>query len=283
MNEEVLNKSYSLFFYIESVKLFLEGLDKYIKYLKQWDTPGNEKIQEKISSAEYLREFVQDHLEGDSRHVSFLIGGRPLSLIKSTLPYLLNGFLLEREELLKKNPPPEATEAIDRRIERIKELMVTGVMKDLPTEDIMGKIEKNKDSKQVDRPYPLLLDNKLQDMVRKISKNGKSNDRSINDASTELEDRIRTVASLPTSDFGQRLIDKAFRSGDGIIVLSEDANEQDAYWKLFDGFLGAFKNSTSHRRIEDISAERATQIIQFADYLISLLQEAKIMEKKDEK
>jgi uncharacterized protein (TIGR02391 family) len=139
-------------------------------------------------------------------------------------------------------------------------------------EKIMGEIVETKESKEETKP--VILDQELLRISRRITNNPNNNDRVIDNALTVLEDRIRNVAGLNKSDFGQRLIDKTFRPGDGVLIISDVGNEPEGYWKLFDGFFKALKNPLSHRRIPYVKNE-AIQIIQFADYLISLLEKAK--------
>jgi len=266
------DKGYSLFFRGSSIKLFIKGIQKYQLYLQGFKGEGTEKINQTIESLGRLLSWLRENLNNytsDWDMNNIQLHGETLSLFKSTLLYSLNDAELEREEILKKNPPPEATEGIDNKIESIKELMNTGIMIKVPTEFIMGKITKTKTSNSV---KPIILDEELQKTVRKITDNPENNDRAIDDAITTLEDRIRNVAGLTNNDYGQRLIDKALRPQVGILIISDVANEQEGYWKIYDGFLKAFKNPTSHRRVRNISKNEANQIIQFTDYLIGLLQ-----------
>ena len=58
-----------------------------------------------------------------------------------------------------------------------------------------------------------------------------------------------------------------------ILVFSPEANEQEGFWKMYEGIMMAYKNPTSHRRMK-FTRERTIQIINFIDQLVGLLQNA---------
>ncbi len=265
---------YQLFFRGSSIKIFIDGIKKYQVYLENFKDEGTEKLNNKIERLKRLTSWLSDNLtsydnDWDMNIIS--LHGETLMLLKSTLPYLLEDLNQERKVILGKNPPPEATEGIDRKIGLIKDLMSTGLMSKVSTEEIMGKISER------DTPSsaaPIIIDEELQKTLRIISDGSSNNDRAIDDALTILEDRIRNVSNLPVNDFGERLISKALHPSTGILIISDVVNEQEGYWKTYDGFLKAIKNPGSHRRIKYTKNE-AIQIVQFADYLIGLLQKTR--------
>ncbi len=278
MGEFSKDKLYQLYFRGSSLKLFLQGVNKYKLYLDSIKGEGTKIIDEKLDQINRLIVWLEKKMaevESDWDLEILPLYGETLCILKSTLPYILKDLELERIQILKKNSPPEATEGVDTKIENVKTLMETGTMAKVPTGNIMGKIEKNRKLSNIASTRTIILmDQELKRTVREITNDSFNNDRALDDAATILEDRIRNVAGLQKSDIGQRLIDKALNPSNGVLVISEVANEQEGYWKLYDGFLKAIKNPTSHRRIK-ITKKEVMQIIEFADFLIGLLQRSR--------
>lgn len=267
-------KIYQLFFRGSSLEIFIDGIKKYQLYLEKFKGDGNDKLNAKIEGLNRLISWLSGNLKSYSSDWDMNIislHGETLILLKSTLPYLLEELNQERDVILSKNPPLEAIEGTDRKIGLIKNLMNTGLMSKVPSEEIMGKVSERREPSS---SVPIIIDGELQRTLRKISNDTSENDRAIDDALTILEDRIRNVSKLLPSDYGERLITKALHPNNGVLIISDIANEQDGFWKTYDGFLKAFKNPSSHRRIKYTKNE-AIQIVQFADYLIGLLQKAR--------
>jgi len=271
-------KTYHIWFRGYSIKLFIEGLEKYQSYLRPYLKPGNEKLEVEINRNDLVIEWLQENLgenEEDWNMVTLHVPGDLLLKMKSLLPYILEDLKQEREKLISSGAPDGATEALDLKISRIEELMVTGIMATVPIDDkLMGKLSKNSiTTKDIDIE---VFDEDIKKALEKLGKNSpEENDRAIDDACTLIEDRIRQRCNLPNSIYGEGLIDRAFRPGDGIIKLSDNKEEQNGYWLMYKGFMKALKNPLSHRRQKDITKTRAKQIILFTDYLIGLLEEEK--------
>lgn len=269
------NRTYQIWFRGFSIKFFIEGLKKYADYLSSDVKPGNTKITEEYETNGRVIDWLNEQYKkcnGDWDMAILTLPGDLLVKMKSTLPYLLNEARLEREEIISKNRPVGATEAIDQRIAQIEELMASGMMPKIKTTEIMGKISKKKGEGTSEAE---ILDSDMAKALKRLDDNPDTNDRAIDDACTTLEDRLRQSSGLPTSYYGEGLVDKALRPETGIIILSDNTEEQEGYWLLFKGFLKALKNPLSHRRIRDISRIRGKQIIIFADHLSGLLGSAK--------
>lgn len=263
-------------FYTTSAIIYLEGLNLYGDWLRKFlKPPVGEKLQKQIGNLDTLRAHIRRTINEtkNDNWVTLNLSGYGLQLMKTCLLYLLRDVRNERKSLLKQHAPEAVIEDIDARLNRIEELTTIGIMSKIPPiKDLMGPIDNITGSKE---ERVLMYDEELNQTVREIRNTEKTNDRAIDDAVTVLEDRLRTLAELPKSDFGVRLANKALRKDDGKLILSEEANEQESFHFLYRGMLGALKNPTSHSRFRNIPDIRAIQVVQFVDYLVGLLQEAK--------
>jgi len=89
----------------------------------------------------------------------------------------------------------------------------------------------------------------------------------------EVEVRVRDLAGLPHSDFGVKLMHKAFRPPGGpLCALSPlEPSEAEAQHLLFAGAFGLLRNPPSHRRVDYEDAVEAVEVILLADLLLRLL------------
>lgn len=137
-------KTYTLFFRVLSLKLFREGIGRLTDWTKQWQRPGNATIDRTLERYMRIASFLEREAakgQDDFDLVTLQIEGDLLVQLKSTLPYLLRSLENERSELAKMEPPKDAFEAIDSKINAIKELMGSGMMNQVPVEEIMGTLE----------------------------------------------------------------------------------------------------------------------------------------------
>lgn len=97
-------------------------------------------------------------------------------------------------------------------------------------------------------------------------------DGSIHEAFIELEERIRSAGGYPSSDFGSRLVKKAFDPARGKFVdLALPLKEQEAMRDLFVAAFSFYRNPRGHRRVLD-SAIEASEIVGFASHLMRILE-----------
>lgn len=273
-NDFNINKSYSLWFRGYSIKSFIEGIEKYNKYLEPHLKEGNLKLKTNYENNINIISWLSKELNSCSDEwdmTTINISGQTLSLIKSTLQYILIDLNDDRKKILESNSPKEATEAIDNKIDRIMETMLSGIMVSVPMTTIMGPLS---NSSKKNETFSIIFDKEIKNIYYKLLKNNKpeDNDRFIDDACTTLEDRIRQMCSLSSSFYGEALFDKAFNAENGIIQLSDNKEEQKGFCMMYKGFFKAIKNPLSHKRQKDISKIKAKQIIFFSDYLICLLE-----------
>lgn len=90
-----------------------------------------------------------------------------------------------------------------------------------------------------------------------------------------LEETVRNKASQPASMLGTSLMAAAFRNGG--VLKHPDAQvepETEGIHALMRGAIGWLKNPASHRTVSHCDPQRTAQILAFADYLLTLTDEA---------
>lgn len=269
---------YDISFYVLSARVFGKALERYRAYLQQYAKPGGEKLKKQISGVSNLQATLRRGIGGNPNDHDFIevnIRAGDLQLIKSCLVYLIATTTDELDKLTEEQAPQAAIEDKEAELNRMKELMVVGIMSDIPViEGLMGPLNPDH-SKKSSNPELIMFDDELIETVREIKTSTKTNDRAIDDAVTVLEDRLRKLSGLSRDSYSKRLVDKALRKDGGILILSSEANEQESWHTLYLGVITALKNPTSHARFSNIPDERAIQVVQFVDYLVGQLQEAK--------
>ena len=108
-------------------------------------------------------------------------------------------------------------------------------------------------------------------------------DRVINQATQVLEDRLRAKgSSIDGVDIsgksGVPLVNQLLRNqpAESPIIFSQEQNEHEGFCHIFRGIMGAFRNPTHHRLIENITREQALQVCAFIDNLLRLLDKANV-------
>lgn len=91
-----------------------------------------------------------------------------------------------------------------------------------------------------------------------------------------LEDRIRAKISVDASYSAQKLIDHAFKSETGRLILGETSSEQNALHLLFKGAFGFLRNPPSHRLTGEESNIEAFEIVCMVDLLLRIVDKARL-------
>jgi hypothetical protein len=114
------------------------------------------------------------------------------------------------------------------------------------------------------------------DLLEQFAEAGEDHryDTAIMEATRVLENRVRAIARLAPGEEGKNLMATVFGATPRI-RLSEHAGEQEAAHHLFRGVYGFVRNPVHHRIIA-FERERALQIVAFIDYLLSLLENARL-------
>lgn len=91
-------------------------------------------------------------------------------------------------------------------------------------------------------------------------------------AMREVEIQVRTMADLPDSLIGVKLMRQALKPEGGPLADSDlDPGEQVGLMELFAGAIGTFKNPPSHRQVDYADPTEASEVLLLADLLMRLL------------
>jgi uncharacterized protein (TIGR02391 family) len=90
-------------------------------------------------------------------------------------------------------------------------------------------------------------------------------------AMREVEIRVRELGSFSNSDYGTKLVRRAFDDNGPLTDPDQDPGDRQATSDLFAGALGVFKNPSSHREVDFEDPTLASEVILFADLLLRML------------
>lgn len=101
-------------------------------------------------------------------------------------------------------------------------------------------------------------------------------DRVVNQATQILEDRIKIKSG--SSKSGKQLINEAIKSdlGSTILVVSDNANEQEGYSSVFRGIMQTLRNDTHHSLATNYTREDAFAVCGFIDQLLRVIDKARL-------
>ena len=104
-------------------------------------------------------------------------------------------------------------------------------------------------------------------------------DRPINQATQVLEDRIRERSRTNAGLIGADLVNKVIKSDPKrtVLLLSDDDGEQERFSHIIRGMVGAFRNPTHHGIGDHFSREEGLKACGFADNLLQVIDEAKVV------
>lgn len=125
--------------------------------------------------------------------------------------------------------------------------------------------------------YNLIRDEELKSRCSDLLSASEHFDRVINQATQVLEERIRTFVPDHAGMTGLPLVMKAMNGeiSKSKLAFSDVAGEQEGYVNLFKGLIGAFRNQSHHRFLENVTREQALQICAFIDNMLAVLGSAK--------
>lgn len=127
--------------------------------------------------------------------------------------------------------------------------------------------------------YNLIKDEELKSRCADLLSARDHFDRVINQATLVLEERLRVKLPDLKEFNGAVLVGKAMNKEpkNTRIKFSDENSEQDGYVAIFRGIVLAFRNTSHHRFMTDISREQALQICAFIDTLLTALEKAEIV------
>jgi hypothetical protein len=120
----------------------------------------------------------------------------------------------------------------------------------------------------------MLADTQLRERVGDLLAADAFYDRVVAQVGVLLEDRVRKRIGARDDLIGTALITESFRVGSGKLVVSTIDAEQEAAHQLFRGFIGTFKNPSSHRIVPTYTWGQAFSIVAFVDVLLGIVNSA---------
>jgi Protein of unknown function (Hypoth_ymh) len=130
--------------------------------------------------------------------------------------------------------------------------------------------------------YNLIRDAELKSRCSDLLSASGHFDRVINQATQVLEKRIRQKIPELVNDVGVVLIGKAINGelSKTRIRFPDNSSEQDGFANIFRGLIGAFRDPSHHRFLENVTREQALQICAFIDNMLAALESAEIVKEK---
>jgi uncharacterized protein (TIGR02391 family) len=132
---------------------------------------------------------------------------------------------------------------------------------------------------EIGSTYNLIRDPELKSRCSDLLSASDHFDRVINQATQVLEERLRQKIPEFASDVGIVLVGKAINGEltKTRIRFSDNSSEQEGYANIFRGLIGAFRNPSHHRFLENVTREQALQICAFIDNMLAALETAEIV------
>ncbi len=100
-------------------------------------------------------------------------------------------------------------------------------------------------------------------------------DRVIREATTILENRIRTLSDPKLREVGVKLVDRVLSPTTGLLTLDGEPNEQEGFYQLYRGVMLSFRDETHHRIVDRFTREDAIKTLAFIDILLETLKKSK--------
>jgi uncharacterized protein (TIGR02391 family) len=121
------------------------------------------------------------------------------------------------------------------------------------------------------RALPLELHPSIRSRVRRLFLMGEI-EPAVVAALRQVEIEVRKAAGASKGDIGKNLMAIAFKPGQGPLVDANlERSEQEGIMYLYMGLIGAFKNTSSHHRVDFDDPTEAVEVILFADLLLRMV------------
>ncbi len=126
---------------------------------------------------------------------------------------------------------------------------------------------------EVGSVYNLIRDPELKSRCADLLSAHDHFDRVINQATQVLEERVRLKTPQFKDEIGIKLVNSAVKNDPAVspIVFSDNQNEQEGFASILRGIVGAFRNTSHHRFMANVTREQALQICAFIDNMLFAL------------
>ncbi|OGC88175.1 MAG: hypothetical protein A2142_03510 [candidate division Zixibacteria bacterium RBG_16_48_11] len=124
---------------------------------------------------------------------------------------------------------------------------------------------------QVGSLIKAISDSQLRDRCIDLLQADANFDRVFREATTVLEDRMRTLSGLDDKYFGVKLVDTALNLTNGVLELPGGQKEKEGLLLIFKGVMLAFRDETHHKIIDDATRADAIKLLSLIDILLQVL------------
>ncbi len=122
----------------------------------------------------------------------------------------------------------------------------------------------------------LLADDELRSRCKDLLTRPRHFDRALREATTVLENRIRTTSGLKNRLNPEALVNTVLNAdpNKAILVISTEPNEQAGFHSICRGIVLAFRHKAHHQLDDRVSRNDAVKFCSFVDVLLSMLASA---------
>lgn len=140
----------------------------------------------------------------------------------------------------------------------------------------------NEDISKIGTLYSTITNEELKKRCLDILSSKDAFDRVINQATQVLEEAIKKKSKLESERIiGVNLVAKAInpKIENTILLFSNEPDIQEAYYSLYRGVIGAYRNPTHHSTDFECTREDALKTCAFIDYLLKELDHCQVLDK----
>jgi len=299
-----------VWFSVETYKFFHDGIVKLLHQLKKYETAKEtfeleeQPLERIIIHLENMVEWGNQQLAQSSnkwREINPTPSYGSLRLYKAGGLLQIEDYERQKEEYIRNNSPvpKKVIQAIEEKLNRMKNTIELGAMNGLEPADIFVELSKSSqlqttssakvEAVATSQSIPTVLvesdeipifDEELRSrclyLLRTLEdeKDEKKLDIVVREMSVILEERVRIVANISEKLTGADLMSIAFAGNSPKLLFNQDSGIQNAAHLLFRGYNGFVRNEVMHKLVTTFTRGRVYQLLGYIDYLLFLLNRA---------
>jgi hypothetical protein len=123
----------------------------------------------------------------------------------------------------------------------------------------------------------LLADKELKERCSDLLKANSKFDRVFREATTVLDDRLKKLGNIKAKMNPSDLTGKVLNPNPdkALLVVSDDADQQEGLYSCVKGLFLAFRNPAHHRLSDTVTRHDALRFCGFVDLVLAILQQAR--------
>ena len=124
----------------------------------------------------------------------------------------------------------------------------------------------------------LIRDDELKSRCKDLLRSKKHLDRVFREATTVLENRIKTKGNITKTMKPEDLVNLVLNPdlSKAIVIISDEGSEQTGFHQLCKGITLTFRNKVHHNLDDEVTREDALRFCGFIDVLLGILERAKL-------